>query len=65
MAQMVNEAYVVYFEGISGTLSHALEVAKKGGKIIMSKEVFESNESFLRGDNLFKAKFPNIIIPKH
>jgi predicted Rossmann fold nucleotide-binding protein DprA/Smf involved in DNA uptake len=62
MAQMVDEAYVVYFEGMSGTLSHMLEVAKKDGIIIMSKEVLEINKSFLRGHNIFKTIFPNITI---
>jgi predicted Rossmann fold nucleotide-binding protein DprA/Smf involved in DNA uptake len=60
MAQMVDETYIVYFDGISGTLGQALEVSKKGGKIIMSKEVFRKNESFLKGHNAFKTIISNI-----
>lgn len=47
MAQMSNETYVVYFNGVSGTLGQMVETLKLDRKIYLPKKVWELNQEFL------------------
>ncbi len=47
MAQMSSETYVVYFDGVSGTLGQMVETLKLNRKIFLPKKVWELNEFFL------------------
>lgn len=47
MAQLSNESYLMYFDGISGTLGQALEMAKLEKSIFMPKDVLARNKNFL------------------
>lgn len=53
MAQMSSETYLVYFEGISGSLGQAIEAATRNQKIYIPKEVWIENTSFIRSHKYF------------
>lgn len=53
MAQMSNETYVVYFNGISGTLGQMTETIKLGRKIYLPREVLMLNREFLDNHKSF------------
>lgn len=53
MAQMSNETYVVYFNGVSGTLGQMVETLKLDRKIYLPKKVWELNKEFLDNHKSF------------
>lgn len=53
MAQMSSETYVVYFDGVSGTLGQMVETLKLNRKIYLPQEVLKLNKEFLDNHKSF------------
>lgn len=62
MAQIINETYLFYFEGISGSLGQAIEAAIQNQKIYVPKYVWIKNASFIHWHKYFNeiSKFVEI-----
>ena len=61
-SSVISKSYVVFFDKISGALSHLLEVTKQDKSIIMPKVVLEYNQDFLKKSKVFSVILDKVIV---